>query len=155
MEPSPEETAETEGQQRLPAAWTSAAEDPSIDTRFRLLSNRRRRAVLVRLQVTTDGITTLGALATHIAACETEIAPQAVSSGQRKCVYVSLHQNHLPTLAAHDVIAYDRARGTVRRKNLDVLQPCLDLATADSPFMRRVRESPRGDDTPAGDGRPA
>ncbi|ESP86884.1 DUF7344 domain-containing protein [Candidatus Halobonum tyrrellensis] len=79
---------------------------------FSLLSNRRRRYVLYSLR-SEDGTTTIGDLATRIAAWEAEVAPAAVGSRRRKVVYNSLQQSHLPRLAENDLVVYDREAGTV------------------------------------------
>lgn len=52
-------------------------------------------------------------LAEHIAAWENEIAPIEVTYKQRKRVYTSLYQSHLPSLHRHGFITYDADRGTI------------------------------------------
>lgn len=79
---------------------------------FSLLSNRRRRYVLYSLR-SEDGATTIGDLATRIAAWEAGVAPAAVESRRRKVVYNSLQQSHLPRLAENDLVVYDREGGAV------------------------------------------
>lgn len=82
------------------------------DTVFSVLSNERRRQVLrcLRGQPGTSDIRELSRL---LAAWENGISEEAVTYKQRKRVYTSLHQTHLPALADAGVIDYDRGRGTV------------------------------------------
>lgn len=84
------------------------------DRVFALLKNPRRRAVLRQLGETPT--TTLSDLADQIAADENDTTPERLSSSERKRVYISLYQNHLPKLAEFDAIDYDQSRGDVRRR---------------------------------------
>lgn len=92
------------------------AENPqtlSRDAVFDLLSNRRRRFVLHRLQKNRSGIE-LGELATEIAAEENGVAPEELSAQQRKRTYVSLYQTHVPKLVEADVVTYDSESGMIQ-----------------------------------------
>lgn len=82
------------------------------DTVFSVLSNERRRRVLRCLQEKPSG-SDIRELSRHLAAWENDIPEEAVTYKQRKRVYTSLHQTHLPALADAGVIDYDRDRGTV------------------------------------------
>lgn len=82
------------------------------DTVFSVLSNERRRQVLRRLRTEPSG-STIGELSSRIAAWENDVDVDAVTYKQRKRVYTSLHQTHLPTLADAGLVEYDRDRGTV------------------------------------------
>jgi DNA-binding transcriptional ArsR family regulator len=82
-----------------------------MDVVFEVLQNARRRRVLRYLD--DEGPTTIGDIATHIAALENGIEERAVSSDQRKLVYVSLYQSHLERLHDAGCISYDKDRGTV------------------------------------------
>lgn len=83
-----------------------------MDTAFMLLKNQRRREVL-RYLARTEAVTTLDALARHIAARENGIDERALSSSQRKRVYIGLYQAHLPKLDDAGVIEFDKHRGRV------------------------------------------
>jgi hypothetical protein len=87
------------------------------DDAFHLLSNSRRRAVMRRL-LEVEGSTELGDLAEHVAALENGCERSELSSDDRKRVYISLYQGHLPKLAEHGVVDYDQARGTVTPRPL-------------------------------------
>ncbi|MEZ3117164.1 hypothetical protein RYH80_14710 [Halobaculum sp. MBLA0147] len=101
------------------------------DEVFTLLKNRRRRAVLSLLSDVPE--TTLSDLADEIAADENDTTPDRLSSSQRKRVYISLYQNHLPKLADAGVIEYDRNRGDIRRlPTADRLQRYLDRLEGES-----------------------
>ena len=84
----------------------------STDEIYHLLQNRRRRAVLNYLR-TNDTEATIDELAEYIAAAENGISTKNLSSQQRKRVYVSLYQIHLPMMDDAGVVNYDSDRGTV------------------------------------------
>ncbi|AUX10086.1 hypothetical protein AArcSl_2465 [Halalkaliarchaeum desulfuricum] len=93
---------------------TNANDEETLtpDAVHQLLSNRRRRDVLQYLE-DIDSTTTIGDLAVQIAAWEHDVSVTEVTSEQRKRVYISLYQTHLPKLAASGVIDYDRDRGRI------------------------------------------
>lgn len=97
------------------------SDELSVDTRFKLLKNSRRRKIIDYLSEH-DQPTTRSELAEVIAAEENGIDVSDLGSDQRKRVYVSLYQTHLPTLKRDGVIRYDPDRGTVERgPNMDEL----------------------------------
>jgi len=79
---------------------------------FDLLRNRRRRAVLDYLR-RNEGESTLDELAKHVAADEYDTSIEKLSAQQRKRVYVSLYQNHLPRIDEVGLVEYDKDEGTV------------------------------------------
>jgi len=83
------------------------------DDVFEILSNHRRRMVLYYLREHGDSAG-VKELAEAIAAMENEIPAEELTSQQRKRVYVSLYQTHLPKMADAQVIEYDKDEGTVR-----------------------------------------
>lgn len=85
----------------------------SKDTLFEIVKNQRRRDVLSYLK-RRNGEATLGELAEHIAAKENGVEVGALSSSQRKRVYIGLYQSHLPKLADTGVVDFDKGRGDVR-----------------------------------------
>lgn len=89
-------------------------DDPQLTREhvFSLLSNRRRRYVLYSLD-REAGETTIGDLATRIAAWEAGVAVEEVSPNRRKVVYNSLQQSHLPRLAERGLVVYERETGGV------------------------------------------
>jgi hypothetical protein len=80
---------------------------------FDLLRNQRRRFVLHYLKNNPDGEVTLGTLADQVAAWEYGVAPEDVSSTQRKRVYTTLQQSHLPKMDEAGILEFDQDRGTI------------------------------------------
>ncbi|MEF8799478.1 MAG: hypothetical protein V5A56_00360 [Halolamina sp.] len=100
---SPSENVEREG--------ASAPSKLEKDLLFDLLQNNRRRAVLRTLDE--EGELTLSELAEMIAAEENDAHPSGVSESARRSVYISLYQRHVPKLAEHGIVDYDRDESTV------------------------------------------
>jgi hypothetical protein len=84
----------------------------SKNVRFEILQNQRRRDALSYLRAN-GGTATLGEMAEYIAAKENDIETRAVSSSQRKRVYIGLYQCHLPKLADAGVVDFDKDRGDI------------------------------------------
>ena len=82
------------------------------DTIFSVLSNERRRLVIHYLKQA-ESTVTLRDLARQIACWENDVTQAELTYKQRKRVYTSLHQSHLPKLQATGIVDYDRDRGTV------------------------------------------
>lgn len=82
------------------------------DDIFEILSNHRRRMVLYQLQEVGTPIA-VNELAEHVAAMENEVSVDELTSQQRKRVYVSLYQTHLPKMAQMSLIEYDQEEGLV------------------------------------------
>jgi hypothetical protein len=82
------------------------------DDCFDLLSNHRRRYALHYLQQNGDGAT-LGELADHVAAWENDVDTDVVTHDQRKRVYTSLQQVHLPRMDEMNVVEFDDRQGHV------------------------------------------
>lgn len=84
-----------------------------IDVVYQTLSNQRRRSVL-RALLETEQLT-VRELTAYVAARECDVPVPSLEYKQRKRVYTSLVQTHLPMLAKNDVVDYDKSRGTVAR----------------------------------------
>ncbi|TYT63531.1 DUF7344 domain-containing protein [Natrialba swarupiae] len=98
----------------------------SKDVIFELLKNRRRREVLAYLLEAEETVT-LGELAEQIAAWENDTDVNALSSDQRKRVYVALYQTHLPKMDDAGIVEYDQDRGLITlADNADLLMMYLD-----------------------------
>jgi hypothetical protein len=104
-------TSAVEAETRSDAGAASSPE--RLDRIFTILQNHRRRLILEYLR--DHDSTTQGDLARHVAAVENDIPESAVTSTQRKRVYVSLYQAHLPKLDEFGAVDFDRDRGTVER----------------------------------------
>ena len=101
----------------------------SKDVIFELLKNRRRREVLAYL-LDAEETVTLGELAEQIAAWENDTDVNALSSDQRKRVYVALYQTHLPKMDDAGIVEYDQDRGLISLSdNADLLMMYLDTDT--------------------------
>ena len=92
------------------------------DVVFDVLTNPRRRYVLAFLR--DESPLRIGELAELVAAAERETDVDRLTSKERKSVYTSLYQAHLPKLAGQGIVEYDRDRGVValaeRATELDV-----------------------------------
>jgi len=84
----------------------------SQDDCFDLLSNHRRRYALHYLR-RNEGEASLGELADTVASLENGVDRDAVSYDQRKRVYTSLQQVHLPRMDEMDVVEFDEREGAV------------------------------------------
>jgi len=80
---------------------------------FDILKNSRRRATLEYLAQAGDETVPVSVLAEHVATAENETTAEGLSAEQRKRVYVSLHQCHLPKLDDLGVIRYDQEETAV------------------------------------------
>jgi DNA-binding transcriptional ArsR family regulator len=84
----------------------------SDDLVFTMLSNQRRRYVIHHLKQRGEQVTVRD-LSRQVAAWENGVGVEELDYKQRKRVYTSLHQTHLPKLDDAGVVEYDRDRGTV------------------------------------------
>ena len=84
----------------------------SQDVVFELLSSPRRRYILYYLR-TVDEPIQLTTLAEQVAAWENETDVDSITEQERKRVYVSLYQTHVPRLDEAGVIEYDSDSGLV------------------------------------------
>ncbi|WP_049969090.1 DUF7344 domain-containing protein [Haladaptatus cibarius] len=84
----------------------------SRDVVFQILSNQRRRYALHYLRQHEQPVE-IGELATQIAAWENDISIPEVGSQQRKRVYNTLQQAHLPKLDETGFMEYDPAHGNI------------------------------------------
>lgn len=96
---------------------------PSIDRdeTFHILRNRRRRYALHTLK-SRAGAAEVGELAEQVAAWEYDVDAADLTAQQRKRVYNSLQQTHLPELDDAGLIEYERgtAELTDRADEIDV-----------------------------------
>lgn len=100
-----------------------------MDLVLKILSNRRRRET-IRYLKSCDGTAEVRDIARQVAAWENGVELDEVTYDQRKRVYTSLHQSHLPRLSRDGFIEYDRNRGTVAlTPDADDLQVYLEVVT--------------------------
>ncbi|MDG5776816.1 hypothetical protein VB773_21905 [Haloarculaceae archaeon H-GB2-1] len=104
----------------------------SLDEIFEVLKNQRRRHVIHHLKDIDDTQVALGDLAEHIAAEENDKSVNALSSGERKRVYVGLYQCHLPKMHDMGIVEFNQDRGIVALgPNVTQLEPYIDPETED------------------------
>jgi DNA-binding transcriptional ArsR family regulator len=107
----------------ITSASRRSSEPLSKDDIFTVLSNERRRFVLRYLK-DHEGAAEIRDLAQQVAAWENDVSVQELNYRQRKRVYTSLHQTHLPKLDDTGIVEYDRDRKTVeltdRIETLDI-----------------------------------
>ena len=98
----------------------------SQDVVFDLLSSSRRRFVLQYLSQH-EGPVPFSELANELAAWENDTDVEDITERQRKRVYVSLYQTHVPKLEEAGVVDYDADSGEVQlRSEVDRLSAHLD-----------------------------
>lgn len=79
---------------------------------YNVIGDRRRRYTVHYLKQQ-DGGVAVRDLAEQVAAWENGKAVDEISSQERKRVYISLYQSHLPTLDEQGIVEYDEDRKTV------------------------------------------
>lgn len=92
---------------------TDTSGSMSPDLVFEILSNTRRRMMLYYLSQN-EGQATIQELAEQIAALENDVPVDELRRRQRKRVYVSLYQTHVPKLEDSGIVEYDDESGEVR-----------------------------------------
>ena len=109
---------------------TSRDGDPGRGEIFDLLSNHRRRYAIHYCKSEEDSVA-LGDLAEQVAAWEESKAIEEITSAERKRVYTSLQQTHLPTLDRAGMVNFENGEVelTDRADELDVY---LDVVPGDS-----------------------
>jgi hypothetical protein len=85
----------------------------STDELFFTLSNERRRHVLDFLRGNDDAVE-MRTLVREVAARERGVPVAELTYDQRKSVYVSLRQTHLPKMSTLGIIDYDSDAGSIR-----------------------------------------
>ncbi|EJN58948.1 DUF7344 domain-containing protein [Halogranum rubrum] len=100
------------GKKQIERPQTELAESLSKDTIFSTLSNQRRRYVIHYLKTDREQVR-IRDLAEQIAAWENDITIAELTYKQRKRVYTSLHQTHLPKMDDCGIVEYDRDRGLI------------------------------------------
>jgi len=79
---------------------------------FEVLQNKRRRFVIQYLR-RHGGPVELGELATYVASWEYDCTREDISKAQRKRVYTTLQQTHLPKMDRSGIITYDPDDGVI------------------------------------------
>lgn len=82
------------------------------DALYSVVADRRRRNAIHYLKQREEPVS-VGELAEQLAAWENDKAIDDLTSQERKRVYISLYQSHLPTLDNAGVVEYREGEGTV------------------------------------------
>lgn len=90
----------------------SEQEELTQDVVFDILSSSRRRYVLFYLRRADEPVK-LNDLAEQVASWENDLPVEELSDQQRKRVYVSLYQTHVPKLDSIGLVEYDQETGLV------------------------------------------
>jgi len=129
MSATPQQSRQTDDSTSPGGETTSKAESLPLDQVFEILKNSRRREVLKYLNER-EGSVSLSDLAEHVAAIENETTVKALSSSQRKRIYVGLYQCHLPKMDDMDIVSFDQNRGRIElAENAHQLDDYLDQET--------------------------
>lgn len=113
----------------MPDSSTPPLSDSQV---FEILQNPRRRAIL-RCLNRADGEVDFDDLVDQVAAWENETSVEELETAQRRRVYVSLIQSHIPKLEDSGIIEYDDDRKVIeRRPAAGQLDPYLDGESNDS-----------------------
>ena len=97
----------------FPGVDSSGVPSLTVDLGYQILSNDRRRHVLDYVDGSGEPVD-ISSVSEYIARMESD-SPGALSSGERKNVYVGLHQCHLPRMDEAEVIDYDGDRKTIEK----------------------------------------
>ncbi|WP_303703899.1 hypothetical protein [Haloquadratum walsbyi] len=98
-----------------PTTLTGDARDsatPTLEELYETLANRRRRFAIHYLKHHGSPVS-LGTLAEQLAAWEHDTLLETVTSKQRKVMYTSLQQRHVPKMDAVGLVEFDRRGGVV------------------------------------------
>lgn len=116
----------------------------TVDRICKLLSNARRRQLLYLLGESEQW--TVDTLARRLTAGEQETPVPAVTESETEQVKATLVHNHLPRLAAHDVIEYDAEREAVTPgTRFDAIRSFVDHARAVELGAGTPRRTPSGE----------
>ncbi|ELY49493.1 DUF7344 domain-containing protein [Natronorubrum sulfidifaciens] len=105
---------------------------------FDVFSNARRRRTVQYLK-RQGGDCDLAPLVEQVAAWENEISPDEVTRTQRRRVYISLYQTHLPMLEEHGIVDWDPDDHAIELlPGDDVFEPYLDQRLEDDRPWHRL-----------------
>lgn len=112
-DPAPVQIPRKDGSTKADAPIDDGRTELSLDDVFGVLSNPRRRAAIHYLNDREDELIQLRDLAEQLAAWENDVAIEEVTYKQRKRVYTSLYQSHLPKMDDLSIVQFDKHRGTI------------------------------------------
>ena len=99
--------------------FSSREFDITEETVFYILSNQRRRLIVYVLKEESGGEgVEVGTLARRISAWENDVPGSEVDYSDRKSVYTSLQQHHLPEMDEAGIVDFDERKGVVSTTNM-------------------------------------
>jgi len=99
--------------------FSSREFDITEETVFYILGNQRRRLVVYVLKEESGGEgVEVGTLARRISAWENDVPGSEVDYSDRKSVYTSLQQHHLPEMDEAGIVDFDERKGVVSTTNM-------------------------------------
>jgi DNA-binding transcriptional ArsR family regulator len=101
----------------------------SPDAYLRLLADQHRRLILRYLRSEADGTTTFADLVARLGGGDR--APGSDRPRDPERIAIQLEHTHLPTLADHGVVEYDRRSGAVRYQSDEQVEALLDSLPED------------------------
>lgn len=105
------------------------------DTIFDILSSARRRYVLYYLRQADDPVD-INELARQVAAWENDVPVDELTDQQRKRVYISLYQSHIPKLDSLGIVDHDKDTGEVTlTQNAKLVDQYLDSDEQEYPWQ--------------------
>ncbi|WP_265107842.1 DUF7344 domain-containing protein [Halosolutus halophilus] len=108
---------------------------------FDVFSNARRRRTVQYLK-RNGGSCDLAPLVEQVAAWENETAPEDVTRTQRRRVYISLYQTHLPMLEDHAIVDWNPDDHTIDLlPSEELFEPYLDRRLEDQRSWHRIYAS--------------
>lgn len=120
-------TAETDSAAEKISQTSTETAGCSTSDLFEILSNQRRRYVVYYLKQTDEPIK-IGLLSTQLAAWENECERAQVTGDERKRVYTSLQQVHLPKMDKSGILSFDKQSGVIT-PTAELKQIALDIDT--------------------------
>lgn len=97
---------------------TSDREGLSKNEIYELISNRRRRFTIHALKQMEEPVA-VAELSTYIAAWEMDIKPEEIEYADRRSIYTTLRQTHLPIMNDKNILEYNESEKTIQ--STDVL----------------------------------
>lgn len=98
--------------------------DHSLDACLRVVADRRRRRVIQQLRREADGTMAFDELVNGIQGSDSMRDDERF--GNREHLAIELEDTHLPKLADHGVVEYDRRSGAVRYQPVERIETVLD-----------------------------
>lgn len=102
----------------------------TVDRYLELISNGQRRSIVHRLRDGTAGETTVDDLVEHL--YDGKSTPLTDGDPNRNHLSIQLIHNHLPKLADHGLIQYDRETEVVRYQPNERIETVLDAFPAEA-----------------------